>query len=106
MIAVGGHSLSNLTYPEALKVLQDHCSEERVQLVLSQLYTEGQTMVASQVTAKYRKQKASLFPLSANRLDIVSALQKPVEDHYLAHIRYQTDQEANEMVSKKLPPSP
>jgi len=106
VIAVGGKSLTNLSYPEALKILQECCSLDKVQLVLSQLYTEGISLVPSQVTAKYRKQKASLFPLSANRLDIVSALQKPVEDHYLAQIRYHTDQEAHEMVTKNLPPPP
>lgn len=113
VIAVGVRSLVNLKYHEALQVLQQACSSEEgeVELVLSQLFTEDTTangpgkQFPSQVTARYRKSRANLFPQSAVRLDIVSTLQKPVEESYLKNIRYETAVESGEMISKLLPRS-
>ncbi|XP_065340118.1 FERM and PDZ domain-containing protein 2-like isoform X3 [Cloeon dipterum] len=104
VMAVGGESLCDVSYGEALRRLQSRCSASEggnVELVVSQVYAEGASVVAAQVTARYRKQRASLFPLSTNKLDIVSALQKPVEDHYLAQIRYHTHHETNDLLSTK-----
>ncbi|KAF4519635.1 hypothetical protein B566_EDAN003803, partial [Ephemera danica] len=109
VIAVGGETLVNLSYPEALQVLQKALSgseTQEIELILSQVVTDDIVPAPCQVTAKYRKNRASLFPQSAVRLDIISTLQKPVEENYLRNIRYETSLESGEMISKLISASP
>ncbi|BES92232.1 FERM C-terminal Hypothetical protein-like domain [Nesidiocoris tenuis] len=95
--AVNGHNVLSSTYTEVLKCVQN--SGKSVELLLSQM-SNGRKAIA----AANNKTAPKIKITDSTGFDLMTVLQKPIEESYLNAIRYQIATESDDsMIATELP---